>query len=255
MRVCLILSLLTFFFQSCKKDDPAGSGKAQLRVYLTDDPADYEEVNIDVQSVEIHSNTQGWQTLSTIVGIYNLLDLTNGIDTLIALDSLSSGTISQVRLNLGSNNTIKINGVIHPLDIPSGSTSGLKINVHQPINPGGNYVLLLDFDAGHSIVEQGNNQFKLKPVLRGEFINAPVLNAGIVKGVIMPPGSSAFVSAAGSADSASTYINTNSGEYLLQYLDPGTYNIWINVNPPYSDTTFTFTVTAGLNVIDTIWVD
>lgn len=254
MKYLLLIVAIATLTVGCNKESEPNK-KASLRVHLTDDPADYEEVNIEVESVEIHTNTNGWTVLNTLSGVYDLLDLTNGIDTLIAIDSLTTGTISQVRLNLGDNNSIKVNGVLHPLDIPSGNTSGLKINIHQTITPGGNYVLLLDFDAGHSIVEQGNGQYKLKPVLHGEFISAPVMNAGIIKGVIFPPASSAYISAIGSSDSASTYINGTTGEFLLQYLDPGTYTIWVNVNPPYSDTTFSYNVVAGLNILDTVFVD
>jgi hypothetical protein len=221
---------------------------------LTDDPADYDQVNVDVQSVEIHTNSGGWITLNGYPGIYNLLDLTNGIDTLIASDSIPTGTVSQIRLNLGPNNTIMVDSVMHPLEVPSGYSSGLKINVHQAIAGGTAYTLLLDFDAGHSIVETGNGEYKLKPVIHGQFVNGAV-TGNTITGVVMPAASNAFVSATSTSDTASTYINSTTGQFLLQNLSPGSYTIWINTNPPYNDTTFTFNVAAGPNAIDTIWVD
>lgn len=252
-----LLILVAFLFLSltaCKKDNSSSSGRAALNVMLTDDPASYDQVNIDVQSIEIHSDNGGWITLNGYPGIYNLLDLTNGLDTLIANDSIPAGTISQVRLHLGTNNTIMVDSVIYPLEIPSGYTSGLKINVHQVVTGGTAYTLLLDFDAGHSIVETGNNEYKLKPVIHGQFVNG-VSTDGTIIGVVMPPASNAFVSAINSSDGASTYINVTTGQYSLQNLTLGPYTIWINTNPPYNDTTFIFNAVAGTNSIDTIWVD
>ncbi|HZF99878.1 MAG TPA: DUF4382 domain-containing protein, partial [Chitinophagales bacterium] len=153
-----------------------------------------------------------------------------------------------------SNNTIMVDSVIYPLEVPSGYTSGLKINVHQVITGGTSYTLLLDFDAGHSIVETGNGEYKLKPVIHGQFINA-VSTDGTITGVVMPPASNAFVSATNATDSTSTYIDPITGNYLLQNLTPGSYTIWINANTPYNDTTFTFNVASGANTIDTVWVD
>jgi len=255
-----LITLVSLSFAACKDNTmpnggtPNGSNaRASMRVMLTDDPADYDQVNIDVQSVEINSDNGGWITLNTFSDMYNLLDLTNGIDTLIANDSLPAGMISQIRLNLGPNNTIMVNGVVHPLDVPSGNTSGLKINVHQTLVAGGNYTLLLDFDAGHSIVEQGNGEYKLKPVIHGQLVTS-IVTDGTITGVVMPPASNAFVSATNATDSTSTYINALTGQYSLQNLTPGTYTIAISTNAPYNDTTFTYNVAAGPNAIDTIWV-
>jgi hypothetical protein len=255
-----LITLVSLFFGACKDNTTPGGGtpnvsnaRASMKVMLTDDPADYDQVNIDVQSVEINTDSGGWMTLNTFSGMYDLLDLTNGIDTLIANDSLPVGMITQIRLNLGSNNTIMVDSVIYPLEIPSGNTSGLKINIHQNLVAGGSYTLLVDFDAGHSIVEQGNGVYKLKPVLHAQLVSN-VITDGTVTGVIMPPGSNAFVSATNASDSTSTYIDTTTGQYSLQNLTPGSYTIWVNTNAPYNDTTFTFNVTAGPNAIDTIWV-
>ncbi|HZG00585.1 MAG TPA: DUF4382 domain-containing protein, partial [Chitinophagales bacterium] len=118
-----LITLVSLSFAACKKDNGSSSSRAALKVLLTDDPADYDQVNIDVQSIEIHTNNGGWIELDGYPGIYNLLDLTNGIDTLIADDSIPAGTISQVRLKLGSNNTIMVDSVIYPLEVPSGYTS------------------------------------------------------------------------------------------------------------------------------------
>src|SRR5258705_13680735 len=93
-------------FFSCKKN----KGSSRLDVYLTDAPALYDAVNIDVASVEIKStddqSDNGWQQLTQAkTGVYNLLDFTNGMDALLASVELPAGKISQLRLILGANNT------------------------------------------------------------------------------------------------------------------------------------------------------
>ena|SRR5665647_2021879 len=54
------------------------------------------------------------RTLNATEGVYNLLDLSNGISTLIATGDMQPGTVSQIRLILGSNNTVTVGGV-YPL--------------------------------------------------------------------------------------------------------------------------------------------
>ncbi|HZK63329.1 MAG TPA: DUF4382 domain-containing protein [Puia sp.] len=93
-------------------------------------------------------------------GLYNLFDLTNGKDTLLADATIPSGTISQIRLILGDNNYIVTdNGEKISLKTPSGQESGLKVQVHQEVTGGILYRLTLDFDAGRkNSWQQMNNR-------------------------------------------------------------------------------------------------
>lgn len=180
----LILTAATIgsllFLQACKKDViaddlnsriPAGSGSVRIR--LTDAPANYLEVNVDIKQVRMHisddsSSADGWINLPTNAGIYNLLDLQNGIDTTI-VDStvVPSGKVSQIRFVLGPNSSVMTSdSVLHDLKVPSGEQSGLKINVHKNIPGGTTLNVLLDFDAEKSVHEKGNGNFSMKPVIK-----------------------------------------------------------------------------------------
>ena len=168
-----------FFLQACKKDSIAGSPANNLtrngavRILLTDAPAKYLEVNVDIKQVRIHiaddsNNANGWINLPTNAGIYNLLDLQNGIDTTI-VDStvVPSGKVSQIRFVLGPNSSVMTSdSVLHDLKVPSGEQSGLKINVHRDIPGGTTLNVLLDFDAEKSVHEKGNGDFSMKPVIK-----------------------------------------------------------------------------------------
>ena len=144
----------------------SGSELVPLNVKLTDGPGDYQEVNVDLQGVEVNfrNDTTSWISLSTKTGIYNLLQLQNGLDTLIAEATLPTGTINEVRLILGDSNSIKVNDTTFPLSIPSGAESGLKIKVNQPLEPF--QTLIVDFDAGLSVNQIDSSTYKLNPVLK-----------------------------------------------------------------------------------------
>jgi len=104
--------------------------------------------------------------LGTNAGIYNLLDYQNGISTLIGSDTLTVDTITDIRLILGPNNTVKVDGEIFDLDTPSAQQSGLKIKVCIPLVDYDTYDLTLDFVAEESVFQTGNGQYKLRPRIK-----------------------------------------------------------------------------------------
>src|SRR5882762_48835 len=120
-RVCwLLLLLLVVVIASCNKENNA---TARLEVRLTDAPGDYQEVNIDIQDVQVNADdgnaSSGWKSLNLNKGVYNLMKLTNGLDTLLGEVQLPVGKVSQLRLILGSNNSIKVASQLLALKTPS----------------------------------------------------------------------------------------------------------------------------------------
>ncbi len=157
-------------FISCSKDSSNNTGNSTLQIRLTDAPTALDEVNVDIKEVNVKfsddtSSTNGWVKLPTTAGIYNLLGLQNGVDTLIASSPLPKGEVKEIRLVLGPNNSVKDNGTVYPLTIPSGSTSGLKIKISKKLNASLE-TLLIDFDAALSIKKEGTGDYKLRPVLK-----------------------------------------------------------------------------------------
>jgi hypothetical protein len=114
--------------------------------------------------LKFDSDTSNWVTLQTNAGIYNLLALQNGVDTLISDVMLPQGKVKEIRLVLGSNNTIKEGGEVFPLTIPSGSESGLKIKVDKELRNSVDSITI-DFDAALSVTNEAGG-YKLRPVLR-----------------------------------------------------------------------------------------
>jgi hypothetical protein len=165
------LLLLSFFlgtgiitFLSCSKDN--NSGTSNLQVRLTDAPVAYDKVNVDIREVRVNfrDDSTGWVPLATNAKIYNLLGLQNGVDTLLATGTVQNGTLKEIRLILGPNNTVVVGGVTYPLTIPSGGDSGLKIKINKNLNATLE-TLIVDFDAALSIKEEAGG-YKLRPVLK-----------------------------------------------------------------------------------------
>ncbi len=218
----------------CSKTD---SKSATLSVRLTDAPAAYDEVLIDVQDVKINrtgeDDDSGWQSLDDVnKGVYNLLDFTNGAEALLSEQELPGGTISQMRLVLGTNNEVKIGDTYYPLQTPSAQQSGLKFNIHATLEEGVTYKLWIDFDAGRSIVAKGNGTYSLKPVIR-TFTEA---TSGAIKGVISPVEAMSHVMAISSAnDTIGTYTDATTGAFLLRGVEEGVYKVKLEPVDGFAD--------------------
>jgi hypothetical protein len=211
--------LLSVFWLACSEDNQT----AKLEVRLTDAPGDYEEVNIDIQSVEINSSegNSGWTTLDVESGVYNILELTNGLDTLLATAELPAGRISQIRLILGDNNSVKVNGETKPLSTPSAQQSGLKLNLQAELTEGITYTITLDFDAARSIVKRGNGTYSLKPVIRA----LEKATSGSIKGTVTPLEASPAVFAISGTDTVATAYTDEAGKFMLRSIPAGSYTV------------------------------
>ena len=215
-------------FACKKKETTADVSPTPYSVQMTDAPGPYDAVNIDLKSVEITGDNGSTVTLNTVPGIYNLLQLNNGVNALIATADLNLSSVEQIRLILGPNNTIVVDSVSYPLSTPSAEQSGLKLQVHQELQPGVAYGVLLDFDANQSIVQTGSGQYKLKPVIR----TVEVALSGSIKGAILPAGLITAVTATINGVSYSSYVNSN-GNFIIKGLAAGTYSVALNPALPY----------------------
>jgi|WetSurSiteA1Bulk_404760.scaffolds.fasta_scaffold02250_4 hypothetical protein len=227
---------------------------AVMQVMLTDAPAAYEQVLIDIQDVQIHiSEMEGednWQSLQVNEGIYDLLDFRNGMDTLLAFLELPPGTVSQMRLVLGSNNQVKVNGEMHDLDTPSGQQSGLKLNIHATLTGGIVYKIWIDFDAARSIVEKGNGHYSLKPVIR-TYTEA---TTGAISGNVSPAVALPYVKAVSNGDTIGAYAAGN-GSFKLSAVPAGTWSVIFDPVDPYlADTVENIAVQNGfVTEMDTVY--
>ncbi len=165
-----VFAAATMLMTSCQKD-PSGTGS--MVVKMKDAPTDFDSVNVEVLSTEVHysNSPSGWVTLPTNSGVYDLLLLQNDVTAVLAnSNQLPVGDITQMRLILGSTNYVVVDSLSFPLDLSSQDKTGLKFNLNTTVNAGDSVEVLIDFDAAQSIVETGNGKFKLKPVIKVEDI-------------------------------------------------------------------------------------
>jgi len=237
---------------SCSESQ--GDRNAILEVRLTDAPADYDSVLIDVRDVQIHTSaddsTGGWKSLEVNAGVYNLLDFRDGMDTLLATIELPAGHVSQMRLVLGDENRLLVNGEDHDLDTPSAQQSGLKFNIDADLVGGILYTLWIDFDAGRSIVKKGNGKYSLKPVIR-TFTKAI---AGAISGVASPADARPYIIAVMDGDTTGTYAGDD-GRFFLKALPGGTYRVLFDAVDPYADTLIddVLVSTGAVTEMDTVF--
>src|SRR5258706_3688037 len=217
-----ITLLFSTSFISCKKS--SSGANSQLSLLLTDAPSNYDAVNIDIQGIQVNtdmysSTNTGWKSLPlNRKGIYNLLDFRNGLDTVLTSQELPAGTISQIRLILGDNNSVLINGISHALSTPSSQQSGLKLNVHATLVEGIEYKMWLDFDPRRSIVVTGNNKYILKPVIRA-YTNT---TSGAIKGSVQPDSNSKIYAIRNMKDTIGSAIaDIISGDFFIGGLTAG----------------------------------
>ncbi len=207
-----------------------------IKIYLTDAPTEFDSVNIVVSEISVHVATadslSGWAIVCDSTQEFDLLELRNGAMALFADGELEAGHYTQIRLKITDGSNVVVEGIRYDLEIPSGYQSGVKINHQFWIEEDETYELLLDFDAEKSIIEKGNGEYQLKPVIRAVAIQT----SGSISGTVDPTAAEAF--ALQDPDTLA-YVHTDpSGFFKLVGLPEGTYSVQIvpdDVN--YADST------------------
>jgi hypothetical protein len=220
-------------------------GTGRVIVRLTDAPADYDAVNLVVDGVTIHRGDDdgagGWETLSDDTITVDLLTLRNGVFMTLADIVVPAGHYTQVRLHLGEGSNVVVDGVTHPLTVPSGMQSGYKLVGEFDVPDGGLLDLMLDFDAARSIHQTGNGRYMLRPTVRV----IPTSTAGSITGHVVPGDVPTAVTAVAGGDTVQTTVTLANGLFTLGALAGGTYDVLFDPPAGYRDTTLTgVTVTS-----------
>ncbi|MBU2019870.1 MAG: DUF4382 domain-containing protein, partial [Bacteroidetes bacterium] len=97
----------------------------------------------------------------------DLLELQNDVSVVLNDQvAIPPGKINQMRMILGSNNTIMVDSVLYSLATPSAEQTGLKFNLNHDFKAKTDYEFIIDFEVFSSIVEKGNGSYSLKPVIK-----------------------------------------------------------------------------------------
>lgn len=240
----LVAGLGLALLVACGGSSSGGSGT--MSVHLVDGPiAGYQEINVNIQSVEI-SGPGGWITLGTPNRTLNLLNLVGGVsETLAAGATLPAGRYQQMRLVLGSGNTVKLaDGTVHDLTVPSGLQSGIKLIVSFDVAAGTTKDVWIDFDAAHSIqvVQAGaSGQYLLRPTVRAYdkvatgSISGTLTDAATASGLAGAMVYAEVLDGAGNPIISRSTVTDANGAYTLDLLPVGsTYHV---VSQPVTGTT------------------
>lgn len=243
--------------------DGLGTGKGILKLYLTDAPGDYEEVNINISRIEGHIAVDGdegedtgyWEKLKEWeeAKLVNLIDL-EGVSLLLASLELEPNKYTQLRIFLKEDATLLLKDAVDtvPLEIPSSANTGIKLNRPFEIIAGMITKLTIDFDAEKSVIKTGNGKYKMKPVisLSSETYSSGELPGGVgtVSGNVSYDGSGidgANIELAGGAYIfANTTTTDSKGEFSLINVPAGTYTLNVVADGYYNYSVIDVEVTA-----------
>jgi hypothetical protein len=263
-----VVTAAIFIFASCSKNNSSSSnpnvppGKSQMSIYMMDGPIAFAKVMIDIRQVVVeidtataqtapdvddqwdagycgwHRTTSNksviWDTLNITPGVYNLLDLRNGTDTLLAAGDYPTGKVLKVQITLGSDNTVYTDSTTYyPLAVfgpnPYFTINVRRENVYAVDN--NDFKLWLDFNLSRSIF-----------FWSGTYLLSPYVVAfndvtyAKLQGQVLPAGASALVMAWSGADTLYAIPNWN-GTYLIRGVPAGTYSINFKGRNGFQDTT------------------
>ena len=273
-------TLALFIFFACNKSNSSGSnpnipkGQSQVSVYMMDDPIQFAKVLIDIRQITVEIDTASkqndpdnddqwddnycgphrdksnssviWDTLSITPGIYNLLALRNGTDTLLASSLVSTGKILKIQITLGSDNKIYTDSTTsYPLEV-FGRNPYFTINVSRTdvaSVTNNEFKLWLDFNLSRSVIFW-NGEFLLEPYFT-------VFNDNVmakVQGVVRPNGAGTLVTAYNATDTLYAVPFWN-GSYQFRNVPAGTYSLSFKGTTGYQDTTISNITVDSMRVV------
>jgi len=178
----LVLTLVSLFIGTCKNpsasknndfgelsDTPDGS--TRLLVAIHDTPFKMQDKTVEAlfitveQMVIIDSNGKHFTILEEERSM-DILAISRNDPVVLSDVSVEPGDYSELRLVLKDDSTIVVDGETHPIKIPSGSQSGLKLKGPFVIPKGKLFRLTIDFVANESVHWNNGQGYMLKPVLR-----------------------------------------------------------------------------------------
>jgi len=234
-RLGYLTPLLALAAAAACSDNTGASGTGTVVVRLSDAPSDdLQSATIYVSQVTVKGSgvSADEQVVSSTKASYDLLTLQNGVTATLGTTSVPTGSYGQIRLLVDSARVVLKTGhtfadgsTTAKLTVPSGSESGLKVNLSPAVDvTAGQTVLLIDFDVSQSFVFQGPsshpNSISFKPVLHATSMDV----AASISGTVTPAVAQATVYAIAGTDTVQTaFADVTTGAYTLHFLAPGTY--------------------------------
>ncbi|MDO8537694.1 MAG: DUF4382 domain-containing protein [archaeon] len=174
MQTKILIGLLIIFFvfgctQTTINNPPTnGTNTGRVVFAITDAAVDMQSVTsvkVVIDSVRVHSEADGWITVSSTPQTFDLLELkAQGQQALLADTQLKEGTYNQLRLDISSVIVTDENGD-HSAKLPSGE---LKINTDLIVKADSTSTANFDFIADESLHTTGQAEYVMTPVVQCE---------------------------------------------------------------------------------------
>lgn len=236
LTAAVLLFAFTWVITGCGGSG-SSSGTGTVKISLVDAPLNAEEVNVDIQSVQVHKDGAGWMTVKEFATPLrvNLLDYSTGGNSLLLAESpLDAGHYTMVRLMLSAAQVV-VGGQSYDVDLRNVAQTGVKCNGEFTVADGGLAALILDFNAGRSFVHTGNNRYMLHPVMTMSPVNVAAELIGKVdmkdaQGTVLATPDNLIVNVyknghvEGDLPVSSTVVETD-GTFRFAVLVQGTYDI------------------------------
>jgi uncharacterized protein DUF4382 len=161
--------VLTLVGAGCNDSNDVTGGNSQMRVMLTDAPSDMiASAKVTISRVYLVGGDGGSVDVmpaSDMPVTFDLLDLRNGVEALLADHAVPAGTYGQLRLVVEHAEVTLVDGLLFSdgsstdtLSVPSGMESGIKVELGAPLeaDAGQITIVVVDFDVDQNFVLQGN---------------------------------------------------------------------------------------------------
>lgn len=178
LKILALLAIPLIGVMACGTS--GGDGTGTLSLSLTDKSSiDYDEVWVTIKDIYVHADTDpedAWTKILDVNRTVDLLTLADGIRLELGMVDLPAGHYDQMRLMLGTVNSVDTalpaqyivdsDGGVHELKVPSGVQSGIKLVQGFDINENSTTELIFDFDVSASIVARGHSgRYILRPTI------------------------------------------------------------------------------------------
>lgn len=168
----LVFGLNALLFTSCEKEQ---IGSVTVNFSDSGTATAYDEVVIDVRRVEVvfananMNNEFGKYFLDAHPGAFDLAALNANGDTELAnKQRMPIGALTEIRIVVGDESYIKVNGVKHDLVVSNSPASGLTLPLDDKgIYAGQQAEIILNIDVAGSVVQSGGN-YALHPLITVE---------------------------------------------------------------------------------------
>ncbi|MGE0637337.1 MAG: DUF4382 domain-containing protein [Bacteroidia bacterium] len=219
----LIVALLVIFVSACEKDatqNPAEQSNS-FTIKMTDAPADFEALQVEIDRVEAYLEGSGWVVLSNESQLVSVLELTNGTSIDIASQSgLEAGLYTAIALYIGDDNTLVVdqNGSQVSFDLEGGHS--IEFDIHEQLSATSHAEVLLDFNVATSIIQSESGEFFLNP----EITTVVDAEAGVQGQLSLPLDAVVMLQNESGEIIYSAFTNAN-GAFLISGVAEGSYEL------------------------------